>query len=77
MIEGSIGISTEKRVYRLERNGPADTGMPEMTCNPEDFASDLPTQTLHVYYDDEDLGMNVGVWTTSPMQEAFGPYPGD
>jgi len=70
-------MSNEKRVHRLERNGPADTGMPEMTCNPEDFASDLPTQTLHVYYDDEDLGMNVGVWTTSPMQEAFGPYPGD
>jgi len=70
-------MSTKKRVYRLERFGPADTGMPEMNCDPEDFASDLPTQTLHVYYDDEDLGMNVGVWTTSPMQEAFGPYPGD
>jgi uncharacterized cupin superfamily protein len=70
-------MSTEKRVYRLETHGPADTGMPEMTCKPEDFASDLPTQTLHVYYDDEELGMSVGVWTTSPMQEAFGPYPGD
>ena len=51
--------------------------MTEMKCNPEDFASDLPTQTLHVYYEDEELGMSVGVWTTSPMQEAFGPYPGD
>jgi uncharacterized cupin superfamily protein len=70
-------MSTEKRVYRLEKHGPADTGMPEMKCKPEDFASDLPTQTLHVYYEDEALGMSVGVWTTSPMQEAFGPYPGD
>ncbi|MCP3939806.1 MAG: DUF861 domain-containing protein [Actinomycetia bacterium] len=70
-------MSTEKCVYRLETNGPADTGMPEMECSQEDFASDLPTQTLHVYYEDEDLGMSVGVWTTSPMQEAFGPYPGD
>jgi hypothetical protein len=70
-------MSTEKRVVRLEKYGPADTGMPEMKCNAEDFASDLPTQTLHVYYDDEALGMSVGVWTTSPMQEAFGPYPGD
>jgi len=70
-------MSTAKRVYRLQAHGPADMGMPEMKCNPEDFASDLPTQTLHEYYNDEDLGMSVGVWTTSPMREAFGPYPGD
>ncbi len=70
-------IVTVKKVHRLEKYGPADTGMPEMVCDPNDFASDLPTQTLHVYYDDEALGMSVGVWTTSSMQEAFGPYPGD
>ncbi|MCP3976392.1 MAG: DUF861 domain-containing protein [bacterium] len=70
-------MSTEKKVHRLEKYGPAGLGMHQMTCNPEDFASDLPTQTLHVYYDDEDLGMSVGVWTTTSMQEAFGPYPGD
>ncbi len=70
-------MSVEKRVYRLEKHGPADVGMHEMTCRPEDFASELPTQTLHVYYDDEKLGMSVGVWTTTSMQEAFGPYPGD
>lgn len=70
-------MTAVKKVYRLEKYGPADTGMPEMTCNPEDFASGLPTQTLHVYYDDEELGMSVGVWTTSSMQETFGPYPGD
>jgi uncharacterized cupin superfamily protein len=70
-------MSTEKRVYRLEKHGPAATGMPEMKCNAEDFASEVPTQTLHTYYEDEKLGMSVGVWTTSPMQEAFGPYPGD
>ncbi len=70
-------MSTDKRVYRLKAHGPAGTGMPEMECNPGDFASDLPTQTLHEYYSDEELGMSVGVWTTSPMQEAFGPYPGD
>jgi len=64
-------------VYRLEALGPAGKGMPEMECDPEDFASDLPTQTLHEYYSDEDLGLSVGVWTTSPMQEAYGPYPGD
>jgi uncharacterized cupin superfamily protein len=70
-------MTTEKRVYRLEKYGPADTGMDEMKCKAEDFVSDLPTQTIHVYYEDDALGMSVGVWTTSPMQEAFGPYPGD
>ncbi|MGI9626742.1 MAG: cupin domain-containing protein [Longimicrobiales bacterium] len=70
-------MSTEKRVYRLEKHGPADTGMPEVNCSPEDFASEVPKQTLHVYYEDEAMGVSVGVWTTSPMQEAFGPYPSD
>lgn len=70
-------MSTRKTVYRLEKYGPAGAAMPEMTCDPEDFASDVPTQTLHEYYNDEALGMSVGVWTTSSMQEAFGPYPGD
>ncbi|MCP4010242.1 MAG: DUF861 domain-containing protein [Proteobacteria bacterium] len=70
-------MNSEKRIIRLEAHGPAETGMPEMTCNPNDFASELPTQTLHVYYQDDELGLSVGVWTTSPMQEAFGPYPGD
>ena len=67
-------MNTEKKVYRLEKYGPAGVGMAEMTCNPEDFASALPTQTLHVYYEDEEV--SVGVWTTSPMQEAFGVVPG-
>jgi uncharacterized cupin superfamily protein len=70
-------MGTDKRVYRLEALGPAGTGLTEMECDPDDFASDLPTQTLHEYFADEDLGMSVGVWTTSAMQEAFGPYPGD
>jgi uncharacterized cupin superfamily protein len=70
-------MSTEKRVYRLEKHGPPETGLRPMKCDPEDFASELPTQTVHAYYEDEQLGLSVGVWTTSPMQEAFGPYPGD
>jgi len=30
-----------------------------------------------LYYEDTKLGLTVGVWTTTSMQEAFGPYPGD
>lgn len=65
------------RVIRLERNGPAETGMPEMECDPAGFSSPLPTQHLHVYYEDAEKGFSVGVWSTTSMQEAFGPYPGD
>lgn len=70
-------MSDAKKVYRLEEYGPAGVGLHEMTCKSEDFASELPTQTLHEYFDDEALGMSVGVWTTTSMQEAYGPYPGD
>jgi uncharacterized cupin superfamily protein len=48
-----------------------------MSLDPSDFQSDLPEQHLHVYFEDEELGLSVGVWTTTSMQEAFGPYPGD
>ncbi|MGE4611955.1 MAG: cupin domain-containing protein [Paracoccaceae bacterium] len=51
--------------------------MPEMKCDPAGFQSPLPTQHLHVYFEDPVIGMSVGVWDTSTMQEAFGPYPGD
>jgi uncharacterized cupin superfamily protein len=37
----------------------------------------LPQQQLHVYFEDEELGLSAGVWTTTDMQESFGPYPGD
>ena len=70
-------MSPEMKVYRLERNGPAGTGLSKMELDPADFQSDLPEQHLHAYFEDKDLGLSVGVWTTTSMQEAFGPYPGD
>ena len=70
-------MSKDKKVIRFEKYGPADTGMPAMELEQADFQSALPEQHLHVYFDDEDLGLNAGVWTTTDMQEAFGPYPGD
>jgi uncharacterized cupin superfamily protein len=66
-----------KRVYRLEAQGPAAAGLEKMKLDPADFQSPLPEQHLHVYFEDEELGLSVGVWTTTSMQEAFGPYPGD
>jgi uncharacterized cupin superfamily protein len=64
-------------VIRLERDGPATTGLRPMELNPTDFQSDLPDQAIHVYFSDPESGLSVGVWTTTDMQEAFGPYPGD
>jgi uncharacterized cupin superfamily protein len=70
-------MSNEKKVVRLERSGPAETGLADMQLDPAGFQSTLPNQQIHVYYSDETLGLEVGVWTTTSMQEAFGPYPGD
>ena len=38
-------MTTAQRVHHLEPHGPADTGLVEMECDPEDFASDVPTHT--------------------------------
>jgi uncharacterized cupin superfamily protein len=70
-------VGAERVVYRLEPNGPEGIGLKKMKLDPADFQSELPEQHLHVYFKDEDLGLSVGVWTTTSMQEAFGPYPGD
>ena len=70
-------MSIDNKIIRLESLGPANTGMAQMQLNPKDFQSELPVQHMHVYYEDETLGLSVGVWDTTSMQEAFGPYPGD
>ena len=70
-------MSNNQRVIRLEPGGPVDTGLDEMQLDPTSFQSELPQQHIHVYYEDAALGLSVGVWTTTSMQEAFGPYPGD
>ena len=64
-------------VLRLEANGPLGLGMERLELDPADFQSALPEQHWHLYHADEAAGLYVGVWTTTDMQEAFGPYPGD
>lgn len=70
-------MSDKQKVIRFETNGPDGAGLQEMQLDPASFQSELPGQHIHVYYADETLGLEVGVWTTTSMQEAFGPYPGD
>ncbi len=70
-------MSSDLRVIRLQAKGPEGVGLEKMALDPADFQSELPEQHIHVYFSDEDLGLSVGVWTTTTMQETFGPYPGD
>ena len=70
-------MNNEQRVIRLEADGPEGIDLESMQLDPAEFQSPLPEQFGHVYYEDEELGLTVGVWTTTSMQEAFGPYPGD
>lgn len=41
------------------------------------FCSPLPVQHYGTVYEDAAIGLAVGIWDTTTMQEAFGPYPGD
>lgn len=41
------------------------------------FASELPVQHSHEVYEDEYLGLYVGVWDTTDMVETAGPYSCD
>lgn len=70
-------MKAETRIIRLEPDGPAGTGLQPMVLDASGFQSALPRQNVHIYFSDPALGMNVGVWDTTSMQEAFGPYPGD
>jgi uncharacterized cupin superfamily protein len=70
-------MSTEPGVIRLQADGPADQGLKPLKLNPADFQSPLPVQNNHLYFSDPVEGLNAGVWETTTMQEAFGPYPGD
>ncbi len=64
-------------VLRLNARGPEDKGLEQLKLDPADFQSELPEQNWHIYFEDEAAGLYVGVWTTTDMQEVFGPYPGN
>lgn len=68
---------SNRRVIRLEKDGPAGTSLQKLVLNPEDFQSGLPEQYWHIYHENMAINLIVGVWTTTSMQEKFGPYPGD
>lgn len=70
-------MSIDKKVIRLLADGPVGSGLSNMALDADEFQSDLPEQYVYEFFKDANLGLTVGVWTTTTMQEIFGPYPGD
>lgn len=70
-------MTNAARIIRLNPNGPQGVGLLPLELDADDFQSDLPIQNYHLYFSDPRIGLNVGIWDTTTMQEAFGPYPGD
>ncbi len=68
---------TQPTLIRLEPNGPGGIGLSPLDLDPEDFQSELPSQGYYIYFEEPGIGLTVGIWETTSMQEAFGPYPGD
>jgi uncharacterized cupin superfamily protein len=67
-------VTTLPRLIRID----ADTlALQPLELDPRDFQSPLPVQNYHSIFEDEDIGLALGIWDTTTMQEAFGPYPTD
>jgi uncharacterized cupin superfamily protein len=65
---------SQHKIIRIEAD---QLRLDPLDLDPADFQSPLPAQNYRLFFSDEALGMAVGVWDTTTMQEAFGPYPGD
>lgn len=61
----------------MTREGVAGTEFESLPIEASDFTVPPAEQRWSLACSDEALGLTVGVWTTTDMQEAFGPYPGD
>lgn len=68
-------MTNARRIYRFEPNGP--DGLKPMELSADDFQEMPSAQHVHVYFQDPELGLSTGIWDTTTMQEAFGPYPWD
>jgi uncharacterized cupin superfamily protein len=65
------------QVIHLDPAGPEGAGLEPLELDAADFQSPLPVQNHYLYFEDAALGLSVGIWDTTTMQEAFGPYPTD
>ncbi len=58
-------------------NAPQGFGQTPDDLEPLAFASALPVQHSHSEYENDDLGLYVGLWDTTAMSERPGPYSMD
>lgn len=56
---------------------PAGFGDKPDELDPDIFVSELPTQHSHAFFEDDSLGLYIGLWDTDDMVEAPGPYACD
>ena len=66
----------DKRIIRLS-DTPVGFGDIVDELEPAMFDSPLPVQHTHSYFEDDELGLYVGVWDTTSMTEVAGPYACD
>lgn len=59
------------------RIDPDKVKLEPLDLDPAAFQSALPVQYYGLVFEAEEIGLAVGIWDTTTMQEAFGPYPGD
>jgi uncharacterized cupin superfamily protein len=69
-------ISKDKSIIRLNPN-PESFGETPDALKAEDFSSDVPLQNTHSDYEDDEIGLYVGLWDTESMIETGGPYACD
>lgn len=67
---------SDKTIIRLSTN-PEGFGETPDELTQDMFSSAIPVQHSHDYYEDEALGLYIGVWGTETMVEAAGPYAND
>ncbi len=64
------------KIIRLNPN-PKGFGDNADELTQDMFVSSLPVQHSHSYYEDDELGLYVGVWDTTDMVETAAPYACD
>jgi len=63
-------------IIKLNPN-PAGFGSVPDELETQMFDSPLPVQHSHMVYENDDIGLYVGLWDTTTMSEKSGPYPCD
>ena len=64
---------SKKKIIKLSQN-PEGFGEITDELEVEMFESSLPKQHTHSYFEDEVLGLYIGVWDTTDMTETAAPY---